>query len=123
MIIHITTSIYRIVYLTKLQCEKFSKKEEALEKLRNGAKFDEVAREFSEDKARQGMYCSIFLLFYMLFIHFPLGVAICWVMLMLRKTVQAAPLAGRPGVVWMRRLRRRRMIWSRVRRETPSTWM
>lgn len=39
----------------KLQCEKHSKKEEALEKLRNGTKFDEVAREFSEDKARQGM--------------------------------------------------------------------
>jgi NIMA-interacting peptidyl-prolyl cis-trans isomerase 4 len=36
-------------------CEKHSKKEEALEKLRNGAKFDEVAREMSEDKARQGM--------------------------------------------------------------------
>jgi len=35
-------------------CEKFSKKEEALSKLRDGAKFDEVAREFSEDKARQG---------------------------------------------------------------------
>jgi len=35
-------------------CEKHSKKEEALEKLRNGSKFDEVAREFSEDKARQG---------------------------------------------------------------------
>ncbi|EEQ27999.1 Peptidyl-prolyl cis-trans isomerase pin4 [Microsporum canis] len=35
-------------------CEKHSKKEEALEKLRSGAKFDEVAREFSEDKARQG---------------------------------------------------------------------
>ncbi|KAJ5625565.1 Peptidyl-prolyl cis-trans isomerase pin4 [Penicillium lagena] len=35
-------------------CEKHSKKEEALEKLRNGVKFDEVAREFSEDKARQG---------------------------------------------------------------------
>lgn len=33
-------------------CEKHSKKEEALEKLRNGAKFDEVAREMSEDKAR-----------------------------------------------------------------------
>ncbi|KAL2014667.1 hypothetical protein VTN00DRAFT_2192 [Thermoascus crustaceus] len=31
-----------------------SKKEEALEKLRNGAKFDDVAREYSEDKARQG---------------------------------------------------------------------
>ncbi|KKK16297.1 hypothetical protein P175DRAFT_0457923 [Aspergillus ochraceoroseus IBT 24754] len=35
-------------------CEKFSKKEEALEKLRNGSKFDDVAREYSEDKARQG---------------------------------------------------------------------
>jgi len=35
-------------------CEKHSKKEEALTKLREGAKFDEVAREFSEDKARQG---------------------------------------------------------------------
>lgn len=35
-------------------CEKHSKKEEALEKLRSGTKFDEVAREFSEDKARQG---------------------------------------------------------------------
>lgn len=37
-------------------CEKHSKKEQALEKLREGVKFDEVAREFSEDKARQGMY-------------------------------------------------------------------
>jgi NIMA-interacting peptidyl-prolyl cis-trans isomerase 4 len=37
-------------------CEKHSKKEEAMEKLRNGAKFDEVAREMSEDKARQGMF-------------------------------------------------------------------
>ena len=35
-------------------CEKHAKKEEALEKLRNGAKFDDVARDFSEDKARQG---------------------------------------------------------------------
>ncbi|KAL2419833.1 Peptidyl-prolyl cis-trans isomerase pin4 [Exophiala dermatitidis] len=35
-------------------CEKHSKKEEALAKLRAGAKFDDVAREFSEDKARQG---------------------------------------------------------------------
>ncbi|WEW55329.1 Peptidyl-prolyl cis-trans isomerase pin4 [Emydomyces testavorans] len=36
------------------QCEKHSKKEEALAKLKSGAKFDDVAREFSEDKARQG---------------------------------------------------------------------
>ncbi|KAF2476882.1 peptidyl-prolyl cis-trans isomerase pin4 [Lindgomyces ingoldianus] len=35
-------------------CEKHSKKEEALQKLRDGAKFDDVARELSEDKARQG---------------------------------------------------------------------
>ena len=35
-------------------CAKHSKKEEALEKLRGGAKFDDVAREMSEDKARQG---------------------------------------------------------------------
>lgn len=31
-------------------CEKHSKKEEALEKLRDGAKFDDVAREYSDDK-------------------------------------------------------------------------
>jgi peptidyl-prolyl cis-trans isomerase NIMA-interacting 4 len=37
-----------------VQCEKHSKKEEALAKLREGVKFDEVARDFSEDKARQG---------------------------------------------------------------------
>jgi hypothetical protein len=37
-------------------CEKHSKKEEALAKLREGKKFDEVAREFSEDKARQGEF-------------------------------------------------------------------
>ncbi len=36
-------------------CEKNAKKEEALAKLNAGSKFDEVAREFSEDKARQGM--------------------------------------------------------------------
>lgn len=36
-------------------CEKHAKKEEALAKLNAGSKFDEVAREFSEDKARQGM--------------------------------------------------------------------
>ncbi|KAL5612636.1 hypothetical protein BROUX41_004269 [Berkeleyomyces rouxiae] len=35
-------------------CEKHSKKEEALAKIREGVKFDEVARQFSEDKARQG---------------------------------------------------------------------
>jgi peptidyl-prolyl cis-trans isomerase NIMA-interacting 4 len=35
-------------------CEKHARKEEALTKLREGGKFDDVAREFSEDKARQG---------------------------------------------------------------------
>src|SRR5699024_8128492 len=42
-----------------VQCEKHSKKEGALEKLRNGSKFDDVAREISEDKARQGTYLPI----------------------------------------------------------------
>jgi len=37
-----------------IQCEKHSKKEEALAKLQAGAKFDDVAKEFSEDKARAG---------------------------------------------------------------------
>jgi parvulin-like peptidyl-prolyl isomerase len=40
--------------LTTRQCEKHSKKEEALAKLNEGVKFDEVARTYSEDKARQG---------------------------------------------------------------------
>jgi NIMA-interacting peptidyl-prolyl cis-trans isomerase 4 len=35
-------------------CEKHAKKEEALAKLGEGMKFDEVARTYSEDKARQG---------------------------------------------------------------------
>ena len=39
-------------------CEKYSKKEEALAKLTDGMKFDEVAKEFSEDKARQGELLS-----------------------------------------------------------------
>lgn len=40
-------------------CEKFAKKNSALEKLQSGAKFDEVAREFSEDKARQGRFALL----------------------------------------------------------------
>ncbi|KAK2590166.1 Peptidyl-prolyl cis-trans isomerase pin4 [Conoideocrella luteorostrata] len=35
-------------------CEKHAKKEEALAKISEGVKFDEVARNYSEDKARQG---------------------------------------------------------------------
>jgi NIMA-interacting peptidyl-prolyl cis-trans isomerase 4 len=37
-------------------CEKHSKKEEALERLKKGDKFDDVARDMSEDKARQGTF-------------------------------------------------------------------
>ncbi|RKF76049.1 Peptidyl-prolyl cis-trans isomerase PIN4 [Golovinomyces cichoracearum] len=40
--------------LTYLECEKHSKKEEALQKLESGTNFDDVARNFSEDKARVG---------------------------------------------------------------------
>jgi hypothetical protein len=39
-------------------CEKHAKKEEVVAKLRDGGKFDEVAREMSEDKARAGVYLS-----------------------------------------------------------------
>ncbi|KAG6012317.1 Peptidyl-prolyl cis-trans isomerase pin4 [Claviceps pusilla] len=35
-------------------CEKHARKEEALAKIKEGVKFDEVARTYSEDKARQG---------------------------------------------------------------------
>lgn len=38
-------------------CAKHGKKEEALAKLNAGSKFDEVAREFSEDKARHENIC------------------------------------------------------------------
>jgi len=44
----------RSARLTSDKCEKHGKKEEALEKLKGGAKFDDVARELSEDKARAG---------------------------------------------------------------------
>lgn len=44
--------------LTSSQTEKHAKKEEALEKLKGGAKFDDVAKEFSEDKARAGNFCQ-----------------------------------------------------------------
>ena len=36
-------------------CEKHSKAMEAMEKLREGQKFNEVAAAYSEDKARQGV--------------------------------------------------------------------
>jgi hypothetical protein len=37
-------------------CEKHSKKEEALARLKQEHKFDDVAKDMSEDKARQGMW-------------------------------------------------------------------
>jgi len=49
-----TLSPARSINVRHILCEKYSKKEEALAKLRDGAKFNEVAEEFSEDKARQG---------------------------------------------------------------------
>ena len=42
------------VNVRHILCEKHGRKEEALAKLNSGVKFDEVAREFSEDKARAG---------------------------------------------------------------------
>lgn len=42
------------VKVRHILCEKQSKAQQAIEKLENGMKFNEVAAEFSEDKARQG---------------------------------------------------------------------
>ncbi|KAK9470841.1 uncharacterized protein V1510DRAFT_404702 [Dipodascopsis tothii] len=43
-----------VIKTRHILCEKHSKAMEALEKLAGGAKFDAVAREYSEDKARVG---------------------------------------------------------------------
>ncbi|XP_075225743.1 peptidyl-prolyl cis-trans isomerase NIMA-interacting 4 [Lycorma delicatula] len=42
------------VKVRHILCEKQSKSLEALEKLKSGIKFNEVATQYSEDKARQG---------------------------------------------------------------------
>ncbi|KAK5945065.1 hypothetical protein PMZ80_002268 [Knufia obscura] len=44
----------QFVNVRHILCEKFSKKEEALAAINAGGKFDDIARRFSEDKARQG---------------------------------------------------------------------
>ncbi|OAA77714.1 Peptidyl-prolyl cis-trans isomerase, PpiC-type [Akanthomyces lecanii RCEF 1005] len=44
----------QLINVRHILCEKHGKKEEALAKLNDGAKFDEVARNYSEDKARVG---------------------------------------------------------------------
>lgn len=41
-----------------MQCEKFAKSEQVIERLNNGEKFDAVAREMSEDKAKAGELLS-----------------------------------------------------------------
>ena len=48
-----------IVQVRHILCEKQSKILEALEKLKAGEKFNEVATTYSEDKARSGVICTI----------------------------------------------------------------
>ncbi|KAG8933157.1 hypothetical protein FRC03_003352 [Tulasnella sp. 419] len=43
------------VNVRHILCEKHSKATEALEKIKNGERFDKVAQEYSEDKAK-GMF-------------------------------------------------------------------
>ncbi|KAK1245060.1 hypothetical protein MKX08_004689 [Trichoderma sp. CBMAI-0020] len=57
-------------------CEKHAKKEEALLKLSEGVKFDEVARTYSEDKARQAGAAGEGLL--IIFISFAIGGSLGW---------------------------------------------
>ena len=45
------------VQVRHILCEKQSKCLEALEKIKSGQKFNEVASQYSEDKARQGVLC------------------------------------------------------------------
>lgn len=46
---------YDYFQVRHILCEKQSKSLEALEKLKGGMKFNEVAAQYSEDKARQGV--------------------------------------------------------------------
>lgn len=48
------------VKVRHILCEKQSKCLEALEKIKAGQKFDEIARQYSEDKARSGVSAAIF---------------------------------------------------------------
>lgn len=50
------------VKVRHILCEKQSKCLEALEKIKAGQKFDEIARQYSEDKARSGV-CIIYRFF------------------------------------------------------------
>lgn len=102
-----------------IQCEKFSKKEEALEKLRNGAKFDDVAREYSEDKARQGEN------FPPPYLLIPLASRqICHLMQSLYVNTagdgKAAHWAGKSAVVFTGISKKSRTSWSRARRGIRS---
>ena len=47
--------IMPLLKVRHILCEKHSKVMEAMEKLREGQKFNEVASTYSEDKARQGV--------------------------------------------------------------------
>lgn len=52
-------SIYAVVYVfpqvRHILCEKHGKCMEAMEKIKAGVRFSEVASQYSEDKARQGV--------------------------------------------------------------------
>ncbi|MEE6469730.1 hypothetical protein FKM82_008740 [Ascaphus truei] len=50
------------VKVRHILCEKHGKVMEAMEKLKSGVRFSEVATQYSEDKARQGvrvLYCNL----------------------------------------------------------------
>lgn len=47
--------MFALLQVRHILCEKHSKIMEAMEKLKAGMKFNEVASQYSEDKARQGV--------------------------------------------------------------------
>ncbi|KAI0947623.1 hypothetical protein AcW1_009332 [Taiwanofungus camphoratus] len=50
-------------------CEKHSKASEALQKIQEGQRFDKVAQEYSEDKAKGDFLCSLALLGFHVIAH------------------------------------------------------
>lgn len=64
---HTCNNSNNVLKVRHILCEKHSKIMEAMEKLREGQKFNEVASTYSEDKARQGVSFNLndFLIVYL----------------------------------------------------------
>ena len=64
MVLNNYDGICSLFQVRHILCEKQSKALEAIEKLKSGMKFNEVAATYSEDKARSGVLLKKVYLFY-----------------------------------------------------------